>query len=158
MKVWIANIACLVIAIIAVVESTISLTNVSVIPRLNNVELQRGTTTYSQLFTSIATDLADENVAVYCHAPDSNPNWDGVVGWTFYEPNRIFLRYCKGTARLVREDVDTLAHEILHVKHPFWSEGHVRQEEHAFGAIVLKALEKAENKTRPLVNSPSEQN
>jgi hypothetical protein len=84
-------------------------------------------------------------VPVVCHMPPGTP--PQIVGLSRMgsEP-KIWLRFCIRTMLLERSKdqnnspVDWFAHEILHERHPFWSEAEVNAHEHAFGAEVLVAI------------------
>lgn len=71
-----------------------------------------------------------------------------MVGFTVYserfpdtttaEPDRVYLRYCDGMLDLTdRENIDTFAHELLHVKHPGRPHPWIYAHEHSFGRLVI---------------------
>lgn len=98
------------------------------------------------LLAIVATIAAHQHVDVYCHPPAEVPVWGDVIGWTrFGKPPVIYLRYCLATVRRKRWAVDTLAHELLHVKHPAWSHRLIYRYEHSFGAIVYDILVNVQN-------------
>lgn len=110
--------------------------------------------TAAAILTAVATLAVGQHTPVYCHAPAADPTWGDVVGWTFYDPTRIYLRDCAGTVQRHRDDVDTFAHELLHAKHPFWTHRRIRRLEHRFGATVDELIERVEACVRPFGQLP----
>lgn len=96
--------------------------------------------TAATVLTAVATLLTHSYTPVYCYPPQAG--WQGAVGITMFDDpvTHIHLRYCNAIILRRRPDVDTLAHEILHVEHPDWSERQILDREHAYGAVVLREL------------------
>lgn len=94
------------------------------------------------LLTTVATLLVGHQTPVYCHSPGYQP-WGDAAGWTVYgfpgQPSKVYLRYCGGTAKLVRIDGDIFAHELIHVEHPNWRHPKVYALEDWYWTHVVRA-------------------
>lgn len=91
-----------------------------------------------------------KHVAVSCHHAPS-PVWRSAVGLTVFsplfprtsreQPDRIYLRHCDGILDLSdREDIDTFAHELLHVKYPLRDHPWIYAHEHGFARLVIQQI------------------
>ena len=91
------------------------------------------------VLATVAALIVHHPTSVNCHAPDGG--WQDAVGWTIWEPDAtVYLKFCQDTLERRRWAVDVFAHELLHVKHPYWTERRVERLEHMFGGIVGRVL------------------
>jgi len=91
--------------------------------------------------TLVATLLVGIHVSVYCYAP-LGYDWKTSDAYTILYPHgpKIYLQHCR---RVVAKDpywVVVFGHEILHAKHPSWSERRVLRNQQRYSRIVLRAL------------------
>jgi hypothetical protein len=103
---------------------------------------------FAALLTTVATLIVSHPTPVYCHAPPGNPWTGNIDGWTYYQPPRIYLRYCGKIVRLNSDYGQTLAHELIHVEHPNWAHPRVyRLERWYWRRVVRRVLRREEHAT-----------
>lgn len=100
----------------------------------------------SGLLTRVASRLTRHRVPVYCRHMTGR-----ILGYTFYNPDKIFLRWCPCIRRLRPDCVTIFAHELIHIQHKRWPHWKVYKWDNWYGRVVVApAIRREVNRARYL--------